>query len=110
MSEYKVNGTKTHSGSLVFTSKDKAEIEINGVLFKLNFIENGKDTVMYADLTEDKHVFIFQNFFREKSTSTSINLPLENGGVTKIYFSFSIIGSGPLKSILLNYSYRNESV
>lgn len=108
MCKYTINGIETNSGLLVFSSDCKAEIEINGVFFKLIFIENGEDTSMSADLEDNKHHFIFRNLFRSKSTSMGINLPLRNGKVTKIEFAIQIIGSGPVKSIILNYSYRNE--
>lgn len=108
MCKYKVNGIETHSGSLVFTSDCKAEIEINGVLFKLIFVENGGNIDMSADLTDGKRHFIFKNLFRSKSTSMGVNLPLESGESTRIDFSIHVTGSGPVKSILFNYSYRNE--
>lgn len=110
MCRYKVNGIDTHSGSLVFTSRCKAEIEINGIFYKLIFVENGGDIDMSADLTDGKHHLIFKNLFRARSTSTGVNIPLENGGITKIDFSIHITGSGPVRSILFNYSYRNEQI
>lgn len=108
MCKYKVNGIETNSGSLVFTSDCKAEIKINGVFFKLIFVENGGNIDMSADLTDGKHHFIFKNLFRSRSTSMGVNLPLENGKSTRIDFSINTTGSGPIKSILFNYSYRNE--
>jgi len=105
---YKINGINAFSGNIVMKSDVKCEIKIKDSYFSIEFIEDGGENITSTRVVDGKLKIIFKNTLNTLGTSTEIPLPLTGGGKTIINFAIFPIGEESTKTIVLNYTYRDE--